>query len=295
MQDDVAHRDEALLQDAGDSHHSHLAQHVPGEQHDLVLGFEGADAAEHHHHGQHTADALAQEGGPGHTGHAHLEAGHEQNVHADVGQGRDGQEVEGGLAVAQRGEDAGGDVVEEHEGQAQHVDIQIQRRICKDLLRGVDELQQAVAAHKADQKIYNGTDELTEKARKEMPVSDFETTDIQYAGMSVADNKALAWFISGNEYQAHYYLPMEVEVKGDDKYSFVRTYKPMNGETDNIAILNWNGGYSFIVNNSDCASVKITGENGIYEEKVKEVPYVFYYPSIPSQYVFLDSDGNELS
>ena len=44
-------------------------------------------------------------------------------------------------------------------------------------------------------KIYNGTDELTEKARKEMPVSDFETTDIQYAGMSVADNKALAWFI----------------------------------------------------------------------------------------------------
>ena len=119
-------------------------------------------------------------------------------------------------------------------------------------------------------KIYNGTDELTEKARKEMPVSDFETTDIQYAGMSVADNKALAWFISGNEYQAHYYLPMEVEVKGDDKYSFVRTYKPMNGETDNIAILNWNGGYSFVVNNSDCASVKITGENGIYEEKVKE-------------------------
>ena len=144
-------------------------------------------------------------------------------------------------------------------------------------------------------KIYNGTDELTEKARKEMPVSDFETTDIQYAGMSVADNKALAWFISGNEYQAHYYLPMEVEVKGDDKYSFVRTYKPINGETDNIAILNWNGGYSFVVNNSDCASVKITGENGIYEEKVKEVPYVFYYPSIPSQYVFLDSDGNELS
>ena len=39
---------------------------------------------------------------------------------------------------------------------------------------------------------------LQKKARKEMPVSDFETMDIQYAGMSVADNKALAWFISGN-------------------------------------------------------------------------------------------------
>ena len=96
-------------------------------------------------------DALAQEGGPGHTGHAHLETGHEQNVHADVGQGRDGQEVEGGLAVAQRGEDAGGDVVEEHEGQAQHVDVQIQRGICQNFVRGVDELQQAVAAHQTNE------------------------------------------------------------------------------------------------------------------------------------------------
>ena len=55
LQDDVAHRDEALLQDAGDSHHGHLAQHVPGEEHHLVGGLEGADAAEHHHHGQHAA------------------------------------------------------------------------------------------------------------------------------------------------------------------------------------------------------------------------------------------------
>ena len=151
LQNDVAHRDEALLQDAGDGHHGHLAQHVPGEQHDLVLRFEGADAAEHHHHGQHAAHTLAQEGRPGHTGHTHVEPGHEQDVHADVGQGRDCQKIKGRFAVAQSGEDAGGDVVEEHEGQAQHVDIQIQRRIRKDLLRGVDELQQAVAAHKANQ------------------------------------------------------------------------------------------------------------------------------------------------
>ena len=151
LQDDVAHRDEALLQDAGDGDHGHLAQHVPGEEHHLVGGLEGTDAAEHHHHGQHAAHALAQEGGPCHTGYAHLETGHEQDIHADVGQRRDCQKIEGRFAVAKSGEDAGGDVVEEHEGQAQHVDIQIQRRICKDLLRGVDELQQAVAAHQTDQ------------------------------------------------------------------------------------------------------------------------------------------------
>ena len=79
-----------------------------------------------------------------------METGYEQDVHADVGQGRDGQEVERGLAVAQSGEDAGGDVVEEHEGQAQNVDVQIQGRVGQDLFRGVDELQQSVAAEQAD-------------------------------------------------------------------------------------------------------------------------------------------------
>ena len=58
------------------------------------------------------------EDGPCHTGNAHLEACHEQDVHADVGQRRDCKEVEGGFAVAKSREDAGGSVVEEHEGQA---------------------------------------------------------------------------------------------------------------------------------------------------------------------------------
>ncbi len=71
LQDDVAYRDEALLQDAGDGDHGYLAQHVPGEEHHLVGGLEGTDAAEHHHHGQHAAHALAQEGGPCHTGVSH--------------------------------------------------------------------------------------------------------------------------------------------------------------------------------------------------------------------------------
>ena len=66
----------------------------------MTLGVESADAAEHHHHGQHAADTLTQEGSPCHTGDAHLETGDEQDVHADVGQRRDCKEVEGGLAVA---------------------------------------------------------------------------------------------------------------------------------------------------------------------------------------------------
>ena len=150
LQDDVAHRDEALLQDAGDGHHGDLAQHIPGEPHRLALCGDGLHAAEHHHHGQDAAHTLAQEGRPGHTGHTHVEPGHEQDVHADVGQRRDGQEVERRLAVTQRREDAGGNVVEEHERQAQNVDVQIQGRVRQDFLRGVDELQQAAAAQQAE-------------------------------------------------------------------------------------------------------------------------------------------------
>lgn len=97
-------------------------------------------------------------------------------------------------------------------------------------------------------KTYKGTDELIEKAREEIPVSDADTIDMQYGGMCTVDDTALVWFISGNQYQTHYYLPMEVEIKGEAEYAYVRTYKPMSPFMD-IAVLNWNRGYAFIVNN----------------------------------------------
>lgn len=79
---------------------------------------------------------------------------------------------------------------------------------------------------------------------------------MQYGGMCTVDDTALVWFISGNQYQTHYYLPMEVEIKGEAEYAYVRTYKPMSPFMD-IAVLNWNRGYAFIVNNPNCVSVKL--------------------------------------
>lgn len=145
-------------------------------------------------------------------------------------------------------------------------------------------------------KTYKGTDGLIEKAREEIPVSDADTADMQYGGMCAINDTALVWFISGNEYQAHYYLPMEVGIKGDAEYTYVRTYKPMSPLVD-IAVLNWNRGYSFIVNNPNCVSVKITDEAGTHEEMIEKdaYPYVFYCSSVPSEYVFIDAEGNELN
>ena len=65
-----------------------------------------------------------------------------------------------------------------------------------------------------------------------------------------------------------------------------------------IAVLNRNQLYSFIVNDSNCISVKITDETGTHEEIIIEedaYPYVFYLASIPSEYIFIDAEGNALN
>ena len=148
-------------------------------------------------------------------------------------------------------------------------------------------------------KTYHGIDELIEKAREEFPISNADTVDIQYAGMCGEDNKALAWFISGNEYQAHHYLPMEIEIKGNGaNYTFIHTYKPITDRVKDIAIVNWNRGYAFLINNPEVATVSITLENGeVIEEVIQKdtIPYVFYVSSIPSEYVFLNINGVEVN
>ena len=149
-------------------------------------------------------------------------------------------------------------------------------------------------------KTLKGTDGLIEKAREEIPISDSDTIDLQYAGMCGNDNRAIAWFISGNEYQKHYYLPMEVEVKEDAaEYTFIRTYKPIDDRIGDIAYIQWGDGYAFIVNNTNCKSVRFTSGNEVYEEVIPDdtYPYVFFYLSDHTnstlQFEFLDAEGDE--
>ena len=111
-------------------------------------------------------------------------------------------------------------------------------------------------------KTLKGTDGLIEKAREEIPISDSDTIDLQYAGMCGNDNRAIAWFISGNEYQKHYYLPMEVEVKEDAaEYTFIRTYKPIDDRIGDIAYIQWGDGYAFTKPKNDFKGFK-PGESG---------------------------------
>lgn len=146
-------------------------------------------------------------------------------------------------------------------------------------------------------KTYHGTDALLEKAREELPIADAENIELQYAGLCGRDEDALIWFISGNEYQHHTYLPMECVVVGKDAYTFTRTCKPLERGED-IAVLQWKGGYSFLVNNPACKSIQITDESGKVTEIVIEkgvYPYLYYHSVIPKEYLFLDAEGKELA
>lgn len=145
------------------------------------------------------------------------------------------------------------------------------------------------------QKVMKGTDDLIEKAREIIPVADAENIEITYAGLIGDDEDALICFVSGNEYQAHYYLPMECKIVGKDAYTFVHEHKPIDRGTDIVALL-WNNGYAFLVNNPKCTTIRITDILGTRDISIKEgaYPFVYYNELLPSDYYFLDAEGNEV-
>ena len=50
------------------------------------------------------------------------------------------------------------------------------------------------------------------------------------------EDKVLIWFVLGNEYPTHDYLPMKCIVVGKDTYRFNQIFKPIEFGTD-IAVL----------------------------------------------------------
>lgn len=146
------------------------------------------------------------------------------------------------------------------------------------------------------EKTLQGTDDLIAKAREVIPVAEADTIDIAYAGLCAKDDKARIWFVSGNAYQAHYYLPMECNIVGRNAYTFSHVYNPMDRGTD-IAVVLWQGGYCFLVNNPQCTAIRITDGAGTRDIPVEKAayPFIYYMEQIPSSYYFLDVDGNEVS
>lgn len=143
-------------------------------------------------------------------------------------------------------------------------------------------------------KKYIGEEGLLTKAREEIPVANADTIDLVIAGKSKVNDEQLFWFVSGNEWQAHEYTPIQFTVAGKEEYKFVKTYVPIERGTDIVCLL-WNDGYSFLVNNPDCANIQIEKQKGVFENvSVESIPFVYYYDEIPLSYRFLDVNGNDL-
>lgn len=128
------------------------------------------------------------------------------------------------------------------------------------------------------EKTYKGTDELMNKAREELKVSYGDSVEMKYAGSCTKDSLELLWFIAGNEYQGYSYLPMECNIVGEDEYTFVTTYKPMDRGED-IAVLQWKDSYCYLINNRNCKTLRIKKDNGTYDFTIEEdaYPYKSYF------------------
>lgn len=145
--------------------------------------------------------------------------------------------------------------------------------------------------------VLRGTDALLSKAREVIPISDADTIEIQYAGLCAVEEDVLCWFISGNAYQSHYYLPMECRQVGEDAYTYTRIYRSYDRGED-IAVLQWKARYVFLVNNPACRTIRVTsGAGKVTEISIERDAYPYITSvSIPiAEYVFLDADGNEIS
>lgn len=139
-----------------------------------------------------------------------------------------------------------------------------------------------------------GNNGLIEKAREEISISNADTVDITIAGCSSVANNNLVWFISGNDNQAHTYTPIEFSITDTDEYRFIKTYKPIE-RTPDIAVLLWNEGYSFLINNISCGYIRMEYSSGsIKDIAVESIPFVYYSDEIPTEYSFLDTDKNPL-
>ena len=131
-------------------------------------------------------------------------------------------------------------------------------------------------------------------AREEIPVSDAETIEIQIIGRIDKDNRSLVCFMTGNEYQAHSYFPIEFKINKREKYEFTKVYKMLKRGMD-IYVEQWKDGYVFIVNRDACKTIQIISTDGDKQLiEVDELPFLFYYEEIPAEYNFIDRNGNEL-
>ena len=132
------------------------------------------------------------------------------------------------------------------------------------------------------------------RARKEFHIADAEAIEITYIGEITEGDKALLWFMSGNEYQAHQYVPIRCGITEDGGRRFEHAYNTIERGMDIAVLVDWYGGYAFCVNNPDCKTIQIEDYSGTKEVEVTHYPFLYYNSLLPREYFFLDENGEEI-
>ncbi len=145
-------------------------------------------------------------------------------------------------------------------------------------------------------KTASDSEDMMKIAREEIPIADAEIIDMQIIGTIDKDEIRLVCFMTGNEYQAQTFFPIEFKRISHEKYEFVKVHEMLGRGMDIHVEPSWKDGYVFIVNNDRCKSIQITSSDGELQlVEVGKLPFLFYFEEIPKEYDFLDADGNPLN
>lgn len=136
----------------------------------------------------------------------------------------------------------------------------------------------------------------TEEEILEVIIKDLDTdVDVRLIETIYLEESILAFYMTGNEYQAHEYGYAVFDEK-DDEYEFFHTYDMYDRGMD-LRSYPYNYGYFFLVNNADCNSIQLIhdGEETIID--VVEIPFLYFYEDIKNntEYYFLNDDSERLN
>ncbi|MBE6112022.1 MAG: hypothetical protein E7195_03225 [Peptococcaceae bacterium] len=139
-------------------------------------------------------------------------------------------------------------------------------------------------------------DSLMEMIQKELNV----TGELQYGATCgkarLGNDDAVIWYYTTGNEQKNIYIPVEVKVVGEARYKFVSFLETTEPAQD-IVTADWQNGCCIFVNNPECVTVEVIGEDStVRTEKNTDIyPMLYYYDDFELREIrFLDAEGNAI-
>lgn len=148
-------------------------------------------------------------------------------------------------------------------------------------------------------------EEMLTLARKEIPLSDAETIDMEIVGRIDEKEETLLIIKTGNEFQSNGFYPVSFKQQ-KNAYRLSHVYRLGMSETANSCFTYlWKDSYVILVANEDCVTILITNELGEEETvAVNSIPFLYQDKNAfddlnndgesKVEYLFLDNSGKEL-